>query len=250
MSAISLHRLRPLAVLALTLSVFAFAGCDSSEDTPTTGTITGTITLPQGAGGDIVNTRVALFESLDEFDSNLPTFTTATDANGTFSFENVNPDSYFIAAWKDNNNSGDIDGGDYFGVIGTNQIEGFVPSRQQVVAGENTGFNVTILILPPGFGIDVAGTYAGTNQPISVNLTLTNAGTAVTGTGTISDGVNNFSVTVSGSFNAPNVNLSMTSPQLQGPVTLTGTVSDDGRTINATLNGSGLNNFTITLNRQ
>lgn len=234
----------------LFLLVLTVTGCDSSDPQPTTGTINGTIALQQGAGGDIVNTRVALFESVDEFERNVPTFTTATNASGEFTFENINPGSYFISAWKDNNNSGTIDGGDFFGVIGTNQIEGFVPARQQVVAGQNTGFNVTILVLPPGFGISVTGTYSGSNQGITVTLTLTESGGSVTGSGSIVEGANTFPVTVSGTFNAPNVNLTLTSAQLQAPVQLTGTVSNDGRTINGTMNGSGLNNFPIVLNLQ
>lgn len=243
-----LHR---SAALFLLLAMLTVVGCDSSEDPPpTTGTISGTITLPQGAGGDIVNTRVALFESIDEFERNVPTFTAATDAGGSFTFNNINPGSYFISAWKDNNNSGLVDGGDYFGVIGTNRIEGFVPARQQVVIGENTGFNVTILILPPGFGVSVTGTYAGTSQGVSVTLTLTESGGTVTGAGSIAEGANTFPVTVTGSYNAPNVNLNMTSAQLQGPVQLTGTVADDGSSINGMMNGSGLTNFPITLTLQ
>lgn len=245
-------RLRRALALCFAFALVTVTGCDSgdSDPPPTTGTISGRISLQQGAGGDIVNTRVALFESIDEFERNVPTFTTATNSEGEFTFENINPDSYFLSAWKDNNNSGDIDGGDYFGVIGTNQIEGFVPTRQQVVIGQNTGFDVTILVLPPGYGISVTGTYAGSNQGVTVTLTLTESSGNVTGSGSIVEGQNTFPVTVSGSFNAPNLNLSLTSPQLQGPITLTGTVADNGSSINGTMNGSGLNNFPITLNLQ
>ncbi len=245
--------LRSSVALLLALFMLSAAGCDSGGDdepTPTTGTISGTISLPAGAGGDIVNTRVSLFETLDEFEANSATFTTTTDASGNFTFNNINPDSYFIAAWKDNNNSSVIDGGDFFGVIGTNQIEGFVPSRQQVVIGENTGFNVTILILPPGFGVSVTGTYTGSNEGINFNLTLMEAAGAINGFGTITEGANVFAVNINGVFNAPNVNMTLAGPDLQGPITVTGTVSNDGRTINATMNGSGLTNFTVTLNKQ
>lgn len=239
---------RRITLLCFTFAVLVLAGCDSTES-PTTGRITGTITLPEGAGGDIVNTRVALFETIDEFDLNVPTFTTSTSATGDFSFNNINPDSYFISAWKDNNNTSFIDGGDYFGVIGTNRIEGFVPSRQQVVAGENTGFDVTILVLPVGFGVSVSGTYTGSASGINVSLSLTDTGGTITGAGSVVEGANNFPVTVTGTFNAPNLNLTLTSAALAGPVQLTGTVANNGASINATLNGSGLSNFTITLNR-
>lgn len=246
-------RLRRAATLLFALTLVTVAGCDSSDSDPqpTTGTVSGVISLPQGAGGDIVNTRVALFESIDEFERNVPTFTRATNSSGEFTFENINPGSYFISAWKDNNNSSIIDGGDYFGVIGTNQIEGFVPSRQQVVAGQNTGFDVTIFVLPPGYGLSVTGRYTGSNQGISVDLTLTENNGNVTGSGTIVDGQQStFSISVSGTFNAPNVNLTLTSAQLQEPIQLTGTVANDGSSINGTMSGSGLSNFSITLNLQ
>ena len=237
--------LRRSSALVLMLFALAAAGCDSSEEPPpTTGTISGTITLPQGAGGDIVNTRVSLFESLDEFENNSPTFTTATDASGSFSFENINPGSYFVAAWEDNNNSSVIDGGDYFGVIGTNQIEGFVPTRQQVIIGENTGFNFTIFVLPPGFGVSVTGTYSGSSQGSTLSMTLTDTNGSVTGSGSI-DGI---AFTVTGSRNDLNVTLQISSPQLV-PLTFTGTLAS----LTGNLTGTGNDGspisipFTLTL---
>lgn len=241
---------RLLFVLFLVLP-FALTSCDSSEDPqPTTGTITGTITLPAGAAGDIVNTRVSLFASLDEFEANSPAFTATTDAEGNFSFENINPNSYFVAAWKDNNNSATIDGGDFFGVIGTNQVEGFVPTRQQVVAGQNTGFNFQILILPPGFDVTVTGTYNGTSVSGDVySLTLTENAGNVTGSGTILSGGQTFPVTVSGTFNPPTLTLSLT-VQNVGTLPFTGTVSDDGSTITGTVTFPNNTTDTVTLTLQ
>jgi len=226
----------------LFLLVLTVTGCDSSDPQPTTGTINGTIALQQGAGGDIVNTRVALFESVDEFERNVPTFTTATNASGEFTFENINPGSYFISAWKDNNNSGVIDGGDFFGVIGTNQIEGFVPARQQVVAGQNTGFNVTILVLPPGFGISVTGTYSGSTQGITLTMTLTDTNGTITGSGTI-DGT---PFTVTGSRNNLNVTLQISSPQLV-PLTFTGTLANDASSLTGNLTGTANDGSPISI---
>lgn len=232
---------RFLFVLLLALP-FALTSCDSSDPEPTTGTITGTIALPAGAGGDIVNTRVSLFASLDEFEANSPAFTATTDAQGNFSFENINPNSYFVAAWKDNNNTAVIDGGDFFGVIGTNQVEGFVPTRQQVVAGQNTGFNFTILILPPGFGVSLTGTYSGSSQGITLSMTLTDTNGNITGSGTV-DGT---PFTVTGSRNDLSVTLQISSPQLV-PLTFTGTLAADASTLTGTLAGTGNDGTPISI---
>lgn len=233
----------PRFLIALLLALpLVLTSCDSSDPEPTTGTINGMIGLPAGAAGDIVNTRVQLFETLDEFEANSPTFTTTTDSEGNFTFENINPDSYFLSAWKDNNNSGVIDGGDFFGVIGTNQIEGFVPTRQQVVAGQNTGFDVTILVLPPGFGITLSGTYSGTSQGLSLSMTLTDVNGNISGTGDI-DGT---PITVTGSRNGANVTLQISSPQLV-PLTFTGTLSDDGNSLTGTLTGTANDGTPISI---
>ena len=241
--------LRRSPVLVLAFFVLLAAGCDTAEDEPTTGTITGTITLPQGAGGDVVNTRVALFETLDEFRDNVATFSTTAGADGSYTFENINPDSYFLAAFKDNNNSGAIDAGDFYGYLGGGPLEPneATPQRQQVVAGQNTDINFVIQIVPAGFGVEVTGTYTGSGNGFTLSLMLTeNAGT-ITGSGTINVG-QAVPLTVSGTFNAPNVNLTLSSQF--DPIALTGTVSDDGDTINATLNGSGFSNEQVTLNLQ
>ena len=241
--------LRSAAAFLFALFMLAAAGCDSGGDdepAPTTGSISGTITLPAGAGGDIVNTRVSLFESIDEFERNVPTFTTATDAGGTFTFNNINPGSYFISAWKDNNNTSFIDGGDYFGVIGTNQVEGFVPTRQQVVIGENTGFNVTILILPPGFGISLTGTYSGSSQGATLSMTLTDTKGSVVGTGSLNDGQTSTAFTVTGSRNLSNVTLQISSPQLV-PLTFTGTLANDASSLTGNLTGTATNGAPISV---
>ncbi len=244
----ALRLLRRSSVLLLTLFMLAAAGCDSADDepTPTTGTISGSISLPAGAGGDIGNTRVALFESIDEFERNIPTFTAATDASGNFSFSNINPGSYFVSAWKDNNNSSDIDGGDYFGVIGTNQIEGFVPNRQQVVAGENTGFNFTILVLPTSTSGVLTGSYSGTTDGVTLSLTLTDNGGSISGSGTFGDATDTFAVSVAGTRNGSTATLQVSSPELV-PLTFTGTVSSNGSSFTGNLTGTGSDGSSILI---
>lgn len=244
-----LDLLRRSAVLLLALFMLAAAGCDSSEDPPTTtGSLSGRISLPAGAGGDITNTRVALFESLDEFRNNASTFSTTANANGEYSFENINPGSYFVAAFKDNNNSQVVDGGDFYGYLGGGPLEPSqaTPQRQQIVAGQNTDINFVIQVVPAGFGVSLTGTYTGTTSDNeAMSLVLTESGGVVTGTGSIVGPGGAYQVSIgsiTGTFNAPNLNLSLTSSDLGSPITLQGTVSEDGSTINANLNGGATGN--------
>lgn len=237
-------RTQSFAALLLAFFMLAAVGCDSSEDpAPTTGTISGTISLPQGAAGDINNTRVALFDDIDSFRNNVSTVSTTADANGAYSFGNLNPDSYFLAAFKDNDNNGVISSGDFYGYLGGGPLEPeqATPQSQTVVAGESYQLDFVIQIVPPGFGVSVTGTYSGTTSDNeAMTLTLTQTGTAVTGTGLITGPGGAYQVTINsitGTFNAPNLNLSLTSSQLLSAITLQGTVSDDGSTINANLNG-------------
>lgn len=241
----------PRFLIALLLALpLVLTSCDSSDPEPTTGTISGTISLPAAASGDIINTQVALFETLDEFRNNAETFSTTADANGNYTFENINPDSYFLAAWKDNDNSGDLSSGDFFGYLGGGPLdpEQATPQRQQVTAGENVGINFVIQIVPPGFGISLTGTYSGASQGLTLSMTLTDTNGTIAGTGTI-DGT---AFTVTGSRSDASVTLQISSPQLV-PLTFTGTLSNDASSLTGTLTGTGNDGspisipFTLTL---
>ncbi|NWF49691.1 MAG: hypothetical protein HXY49_04040 [Ignavibacteriaceae bacterium] len=141
----------------LLLFVFAslsFVACDKNDDsnnsTPpppppaTSGTIAGTISLPPGAGGDITNTRVAIYQSFDDWNNDRVLKATATSTGGAFSLTNLTPLIYYLDAWKDNNNNTVIDAGDFFGVYGSGTYPTYNLSPIQVVAGQTTTIVATI----------------------------------------------------------------------------------------------------------
>jgi len=234
---------RLLFVLFLALPL-VLTSCDSSDPEPTTGTITGIIALPAAASGDIERTRVTLYESLDEFRNDVETFSATADEDGNYVFDNINPGSYFLAAFKDNDNSGDLSSGDFYGYLGGGPLDPSqaTPQRQQVTAGDNLNIDFVIQIVPPGFGISLTGTYSGTSQGLALSMTLTDTNGNITGSGTI-DGT---AFTVTGSRNDLSVTLQISSPQLV-PLTFTGTLSDDASTLTGTVTGTGNDGSPISI---
>jgi len=144
--------------------IFIYAGC-SEESSPvatttvatttvatttvaTTGTIGGVISLPVGAGGDITNTRVATYQSFDDWLNDRVLTAVATDVGGNYMFPNVTPSTYYLDAWKDNNNNTFFDSGDFWGVYGSGTYPNYQPSPFSVAAGQQTTITATIFIIP------------------------------------------------------------------------------------------------------
>ena len=133
-----------LGVLALTLTLGA--GCDSAtpETAPppptpaTTGTISGTITLPPGSPGEVTNTRVAIYTSFDDWNNDRFTQQTAAGADGSYTLANIVPGTYYMDAWKDNDGSGGLSNPDFFGVYGSLSGSGTNLTPIPVAAGSST----------------------------------------------------------------------------------------------------------------
>ncbi len=148
----SFLRLSAFALFALVL-----AACDSAETTPpppppaTTGTLTGVISLPPGTNGSVANTRVALFASIVDYFNDSFAYQTAADANGNYTIANIVPGTYFMEAWKDNNNNQAIgDTGDFYGIYGT--LSGSSPqfTPVSIPAGQTVTISFPITQCPPG----------------------------------------------------------------------------------------------------
>lgn len=141
---------RHALLVILTLLLFAlFLGCgdDKSTNPPTTGTISGKITLPAGSSGDINNTRVAIYANHDDWNNDRVLKSVAATNNGTYSFTGITPGTYYLDAWKDNDNSKNLTTGDFFGVYGSGTYPNYTLSPFSVTAGQNVkiSFEITIL---------------------------------------------------------------------------------------------------------
>ena len=95
----------------------------------------------------------------------------------------------------------------------------------------------------------IAGRWTGAASGTSVSMQLTESGTDVAGTGVFSDASGTTQISVRGTYQQPAVNLTLQFPNTNfNPVFLSGTASAD--VITGALNGSGYDNFAITLARQ
>lgn len=137
--------------LFLLLAVL-LTGCDSADPEtndppPVTGSISGTISLPPGTAGDVVNTRVAIYSSFDDWVNDRFAQQTATQAGGAYAISDIVPGTYYMDAWKDNNNNGQIDGGDFFGVWGSLSAGGANLTPIPVAAGSDITVSFTITLV-------------------------------------------------------------------------------------------------------
>lgn len=135
--------------MVLLLNVIGFNKKENSQNPqPTTGTISGRITLPPGAAGDINNTSLAIYASFDDWlNDRVLRFVTA-NSSGNYFFTNVTPGTYYMDAWKDNNNNTFFDTGDFWGVYGSGSYPNYLVSLFSVAAGQTTAINFTIFVIP------------------------------------------------------------------------------------------------------
>jgi hypothetical protein len=105
--------------------------------------------------------------------------------------------------------------------------------------GDSTGPKTTVSGNWTGNAMTVNG------SPFTVGLVLTENTGTVTGTATLT-GATSIALTVTGSYSAPTVGLTMAAPGFSS-LNLTATVS--GKSMTGTLNGSGFTNTAITLTK-
>jgi hypothetical protein len=117
----------------------------------TTGTISGTVTLPPGMNGDLRNARVALFQSVGDLQNDLVFRSVAAqgiESQVTFTIDNLPPGLIYCDFWKDVNNNALFDTGDFYGVHGTINWPNINPAPIAVVVGQTSLANIILIAIP------------------------------------------------------------------------------------------------------
>jgi uncharacterized protein (DUF2141 family) len=125
---------------------------NGGPDTPAQAFIAGTITLPPGTAANLYNARVAVYDSPENFQADAWVAQAAAVGGGqSYSFQvgPLNPGVYYLDIWKDNNSTGAIDHGDWYGAYTTNYGD---LRPIQVLEGETTTIN---FVFSPGKAVDM-----------------------------------------------------------------------------------------------
>lgn len=143
-----------LSVLVAFLMFFAVS-CSKEENPvtpppppdPTAGAIAGKVSLQAGVSGSVENTRVAIYASYDDWNNDRVLKFTAANSSGNYSIADLPAGTYYLDAWKDNDNSGQINRGDFYQVYGSGAYPNFTLSPVLVVVGQTRTINLTLVRL-------------------------------------------------------------------------------------------------------
>jgi hypothetical protein len=117
----------------------------------TSGQISGIVTLAPGMSGDLGNSRVAVYSSYDDWNHDRVMRQQAVQGSGasiSFVITNLPGGTYYLDVWKDIDNDGLFDFGDFYGVNGTIQWPTVTPAPIAVVVGQTSSASVLIYSVP------------------------------------------------------------------------------------------------------
>lgn len=112
--------MRTVALLFSAILLIGITGCNEPpeingpEPVPlVTGTLNGVLRFDHDVQADITGTRVDLYCSCDDMQRMVPAYSVEAEASGLFVFPAVCCRTYYVGAWKDNDQNGVVSSGDY-----------------------------------------------------------------------------------------------------------------------------------------
>jgi hypothetical protein len=101
--------------------------------------ISGVGFLPNTVEGDIQNTRVALYTSVQNWNFDITYAFTACDGSGNYTMSGIVPGDYYMDAWRDNDNNGVWgSSGDYIWVNGSGGFPNYTLEPIRFCSGTTT----------------------------------------------------------------------------------------------------------------
>jgi len=155
--------LRKLTVIAVLIVGVAMLGRCTKETK-----LIGTLILQTGQTGDVQNCRVQLFVSSDLTGN--PVKEVGSDVSGNiarseFEFTDVLPGYYYLLAWKDLNNDGELSGGDIVGIHGGTYTPGYGGTQVTVSEGKTVDVGDVVMLLYVGdLVVTVTGVRSNGNE--------------------------------------------------------------------------------------
>lgn len=110
--------------------------------------ISGTASFLAGTAGDLNNSKVSLYTSLDNWNNNSPIkfgAVTGSGASATFRLS-ANPGNYYLDIWKDNDNNSYWSANDFVGWYGSGGLGSPALTEIQLQQAQNFTSNITMYI--------------------------------------------------------------------------------------------------------
>ncbi len=110
--------------------------------------VTGTASFLAGTAGDLSNSKVSLYTTLENWNNNSPIkfgAVTGTGASVTYRLA-ANPGNYYLDIWKDNDNNGFWSAGDFVGWYGSGGLGSPMLTEIQLQQAQNYASSITMYI--------------------------------------------------------------------------------------------------------
>jgi len=110
--------------------------------------VSGTCSFLAGTAGDLSNSKVSLYTSLDNWNNNSPIkFGAVTGSGASVTYRlSANPGNYYLDIWKDNDNDGYWSAGDFIGWYGSGGLGSPALTEIQLEQGQNFQSSITMYI--------------------------------------------------------------------------------------------------------
>ncbi len=143
-------------LVLLFVAMFLFTNCSKDDDDddpvvviPGVTQVNGTASFAAGSSGDLSNAKISIYTSVQNWNTNTPVKFGAVSGSGasvSFNLSGMNPGNYYLDVWKDNDNSGTWNAGDFVGWYGSGGLGSPNLTEFQIAEEEAKTFSISMVI--------------------------------------------------------------------------------------------------------